>query len=303
MCLDCEDRSQFSKGTLGVLSTVFNDIGGTETYWAMLHREIGISGLATPQAPKRAHAPFIVGWGEDSIGNLCDSVENLIVWGVTGLGKQTEGPRRIAMHHGSLDSAWANKIFEDQLTWCETAVAINKEVAAKYVCHYLPNAVDSSRIIGEPYPKDKKVALWLHRDSHEKRPWLVRRIAEALPDDWVLVASLPHERQSGRFRCVGQVDHPGRWLATADVFLSTASQEGFGYSVAEAMASGVPVVSSAFGIAADPTLVEQVHTEDPQAWVDTILRAGPKVDRAMAYIHEHHSAEAWTEAWRNLLRD
>ena len=207
------------------------------------------------------------------------------------------------MHHGSLDSAWANKIFEDQLTWCETAVAINRDVAEKYGCHYVPNAVDSSRIIGTPYRKEKKVALWLHRDSHEKRPWLARRIAEALPDDWVLVASLPQERQSGRLHCVGQVDHPGNWLATADVFISTASQEGFGYSVAEAMAAGVPVVSSTYGIAADPTLVEQVNTEDPQAWVDAILRAGAKADAARMHIMQHHSENAWAEAWRNLLRD
>jgi len=31
--------------------------------------------------------------------------------------------------------------------------------------------------------KPKKVILWLHRAAQEKRPWLVRRIAEMLPDD------------------------------------------------------------------------------------------------------------------------
>jgi glycosyltransferase involved in cell wall biosynthesis len=130
----------------------------------------------------------------------------------------------------------------------------------------------------------------------------VRRIAEVLPDDWMIVASLPPERESRNLACIGQVDHPGDWLATADVFLSTASQEGFGYSVAEAMAAGVPVVSSPFGIAADSQLVEQVDSEDPQAWVDAILRAGPKADRAKRYIDEHHSIEAWAAAWQKLLR-
>jgi len=119
----------------------------------------------------------------------------------------------------------------------------------------------------------------------------------------VIVASLPRERSGDRLHCVGQVDHPGDWLATADVFLSTAEQEGFGYSVAEAMAASVPVVSSPYGIAADPQLVEQVHSEDPKAWVDAILRAGPKAAAAKQYIDEHHSVEAWAAAWQNLLRD
>ncbi len=302
MCLDCDDRRQFAIGDVGVLACVFNRIGGTETYWQSMHKHLGISGLVTPQAPKHDHAAFTLGHGEDAIRELCDSVKNLIVWGVTDLGEITQGPNRIAIHHGSLQSTWANSVFENQLDWCENAVAINEEVAVRYGCHYVPNAIELDRIAGQPKMKQKKVALWLHREAQEKRPWLVRRIAEVLPDDWVIVASLPRERSGDRLHCIGQVDHPGDWLATADVFLSTASQEGFGYSVAEAMAAGVPVVSSPFGIAADSQLVEQVDSEDPQAWVDAILRAGPKADRAKRYIDEHHSIEAWAAAWQNLLR-
>ena len=301
MCLDCDDRRQFATGSIGVIAPVFNRIGGTETYWHMLHRHIGLCGLATSKVPQRTQAEFPIDWGQESIEELAASVENLIVWGITDAGELTSGPRRIAIHHGSLASTWANSVFENQLHWCEDAVAINEEVARHYGVHHIGNAIDISRVMGVPMPKQKKIALWLHREAQEKRPWLVRRIAERLPDDWMIVASLPPERESRNLACIGQVDHPGNWLATADVFLSTASQEGFGYSVAEAMAAGVPVVSSPFGLAADEQLVEQVHSEDPQAWVDAILRAGPKADAARLYVMAHHSEEAWIAAWQNLL--
>jgi len=68
------------------------------------------------------------------------------------------------------------------------------------------------------------------------------------------------------------------------------------------MAAGVPVVASPFGIAADPQLVEQVHSEIASDWVDAILRAGAKADAARLCVMQHHSEEAWIEAWRNLLR-
>lgn len=292
----------FAKGRLGVVTPVFNRIGGTETYWQMLHRHIGLVGLVTTHRPQWINAELPIGWGDEAIEALASSADNLIVWGVTNASERTDGPRRIAMHHGSLDSTWANSVFENQLDWCEDAVAINPEVAEHYGVTYIGNAIDVSRVMGVAYPKPKKIALWLHREAQEKRPWLVRKIAAALPDDWMIVASLPANRSTKNLQCVGQVDHPGNWLATADVFLSTADQEGFGYSVAEAMAAGVPVVSSPYGIASDPQLVEQVDGEDPQDWVSAILRAGAKADLARAYISEHHSTNAWAEAWQNLLR-
>ena len=288
-------------GDVGVLSAVFNRIGGTETYWQSMHDRIGITGISIPKEPQWKQAGFPVGWGLNSIEALASNVKSLIVWGVTDMDERTRGPRRIAIHHGSLASTWANSVFENQLRWCEDAVAINREVADHYGVKYIGNAIDPSRIEGQAYPKKKKVVLWLHREAQEKRPQLVRKIAQRLPSDWEMVASLPPERETENLRCIGQVDHPGRWLATADVFLSTASQEGFGYSIAEAMAAGVPVVSSPFGIAADPQLIEQVDTELISDWVDAILRAGPKADRAKRYIDENHGIDAWVAAWRNLL--
>lgn len=290
----------YAKLAVGVFAAVHNVIGGTETYWQMLHSQIGVAGLVTPQLPKQTAAAFWVGWGDVSIKELCSSVDALIVWGITDADEQTRGPRRIAIHHGSLQSTWANSVFENQLQWCEDAIAINAEVAEKYGVKYLPNAVDKSRIVGEPYDKTDRVVFWNHREALEKRPWLVRRIAERLPDGWVLVATLPIERSSPKLRCVGQIDHPGRWLSTADVFLSTASQEGFGFSVAEAFAAGVPVVSSRCGIANDE-VAEIVDSENVDEWVAAILRAGRKVELAKQWVEANCSVETWTNHWSSML--
>lgn len=286
---------------VGVLSVVFNRIGGTETYWQLMHDRIGIAGISIPKEPRWKQAGFPIGWGLNSVESLASSVKSLIVWGVTDMNEQTRGPRRIAIHHGSLASTWANSVFENQLRWCEDAVAINREVADHYGVRYIGNAIDPSRIAGAAYAKRKKVILWLHREAQEKRPWLVRKIAQRLPSDWEIVASLPPERQTENLRCIGQVDHPGRWLATADVFLSTASQEGFGYSVAEAMAAGIPVVSSPHGIAADSQFVEQVHGEIVSDWIDAILRAGPKTKAAQDHVHKNHNINSWVKAWQSCL--
>ena len=300
MCLICDDRERYSKGRLGVLAEVHNRIGGTETYWRMLHKYLGLQGIATPRTPKHGSTDYPVFGGQLAIEELVASVETLIVWGVTGLAEQTKGPTRIAVHHGSLASSWANAVFEDELRWCERAIAINPEVAKHYGCEYLANCVDVPQVQTSKWV-NKKVVLWLHRDSAEKRPWLVRKIAQALPPDWLMVASLPKDRECENLMCVGQVEDVAFRLAQADVFISTADQEGFGLSVAEAMSLGIPVVSSPFGIAENAELVEQVDNEDPQAWVDAILRAGPKAEAAKVYIEANHSPQAWIQAWEKVL--
>jgi len=300
MCLTCEDRERYAKGRLGVVAEVHNKIGGTETYWRTIAKHLGLQGIATPRTPKHGSTLYPVFGGELAIEELAASVDTLIVWGVTGLAAQTKGPTRIAMHHGSLASTWANAVFEDELKWCERAIAINEEVAKHYGCEYLANCVDVQQVQAAKWA-NKKIALWLHRDSAEKRPWLVRKIAQALPPDWLMVASLPKDRECENLMCIGQVEDVAFRLAQADVFVSTAEQEGFGLSVAEAMALGVPVVSSPYGIGANAELVEQVESEDPQAWVNAILRAGAKATAAKAYIDANHSPEAWVKAWEKVL--
>jgi glycosyltransferase involved in cell wall biosynthesis len=85
------------------------------------------------------------------------------------------------------------------------------------------------------------------------------------------------------------------------VFISTADQEGFGLSIAEAMIAGVPVVSSPHGLGAIVDIVEQVDTEDPQAWVNAILRAGAKADAARRFIQANYAPRVIAEKWKAFL--
>lgn len=304
MCLSCDNRSRFSKGKLGVASVVFNQVGGTETYWRSLHKMFGLSGIATASAPKAKSTLFPVFGGDEALEELADSVDTLIVWGLTKKQEATRGPKRIAIHHGSLNSVWANSVFEDELAWCEDAVAINQEVAEHYGVKYIPNALDldlvKPRIKKSSY---EKTVVWLHRDASEKRPWLARRIAEALPEAWKMIATMPAERTTSKLIAIGKTEQVADYLARADVFLSTSDQEGFGLSMAEAMAAGVPVVASPFGLGADSRLVEQVQTEHVSDWIAAILRAGSKTDYAAEFVRSNYSLERVKKIWRETFPD
>jgi glycosyltransferase involved in cell wall biosynthesis len=89
--------------------------------------------------------------------------------------------------------------------------------------------------------------------GHELRAELHRHAGEPLPP-WL--------------RVVGPFDDPGALFAAADVFVSASRTEGFSYAIGEAMAAGLPVVSSAIPGPAAYFGAEGVRTypaEDPAA--------------------------------------
>ena len=66
--------------------------------------------------------------------------------------------------------------------------------------------------------------------------------------------------------------HPGNWLSVASCFLSTSTTDGFGLSVAEAIAAGIPVVSSPVGIASRSGLAITVPIDArPSEWAAAIV--------------------------------
>jgi hypothetical protein len=67
------------------------------------------------------------------------------------------------------------------------------------------------------------------------------------------------------------------------------------------MACRVPVVSSPYGLADNPQLVEQVHTEGVSEWIAAIELAGPKVDFAENYIRRNHAPAVIAEKWKQIL--
>ena len=62
-----------------------------------------------------------------------------------------------------------------------------------------------------------------------------------MPDDWhmVLVGHRNEKIETNDRVTILPPQHPGDWLSVASCFLSTSTTDGFGLSVAEALAAGV----------------------------------------------------------------
>jgi glycosyltransferase involved in cell wall biosynthesis len=240
------------------IATTYQIIGGTETW----HRTL---------LPELRHFVNIVGFGAQScagdtsllkvpIASICDVVEQsdvVVTWGIDSLAAlPIRGKRVISVHHADTNSDWSDRLqLQPEIT---EVVCVNSAVPNKLATmtniptHYIPNGVKpttpSGRDVRDEFQLgDRKIVLWPHRWSHEKQPELAQQVAEYLPSDFVLVMTADGQsRQNVRF--VGKQANIADWLNVSHCVLSLATFEGFGYSVAEAMIAGVPVVSYARGI-------------------------------------------------------
>ena len=107
------------------------------------------------------------------------------------------------------------------------------------------------------YPQFKKIILMASRLTHEKDiPTAVKafeKVLEKIPDaGLVIVGSGPEKFRTGKNIVVESwADQPTlfSYYKTADVFLSTSLYEGYGMSMVEANATGLPIVATDAGIA------------------------------------------------------
>lgn len=275
MCLDCDDRKYYRPNRVGLLLTCFNVVGGVETWARILidHALPGmVSGIASIANPTgKANLPAYN--GEDAINELFNCSDFVFVWGVDKLPDGVEKTKPcIAIHHGSEISTWANGMFAEQLKWCDGGVAINPEVSKMFNVPYLPNPIANKKDVSK-VAHDGVNVLWNHRWAGEKRPHLMKQIAELLPSEYKMLVSAPiHEDLPANCVNIGLNADNSKHLAAADVFLSTADQEAFGYSIAEAVLAKVPVVAAPLGLAKS-LAAQLVESDDPSDWAEAILAA------------------------------
>ena len=173
---------------------------------------------------------------------------------------------------------------------------------------------------------DRRRVVSLTRLAPEKRPDLVVRafasIASEFPEwrfdiygdgplrNWV--ATLIDKLAPGRIHLHGFTNEPYDVLRKADLFVSTSWVEGFGNSIWEALACGVPVVAMEAGSAVSSLVRERVDgliiradtVEVLAKWLAALMRDGP-TRAAMAMrageVVTRFPPEASLSAWDRLL--
>jgi glycosyltransferase involved in cell wall biosynthesis len=291
---------------VGFLAVDFMRIGGTETFHAtLIPRVENVIGFAVQNMIfGDTDALGVPAYhGRDAIRSLCAESDVIVSWLVNPRDYGFTG-KVIMVHHGSpLDEWQARSCFVgDEIVCVSEATANHLRGMTDKPVHYIPNAVDPDRIIARnaiDLPA-KKLCVWIHRFAVDKRPELAIEIANYLPADWQMVMAGGGMALQGSERVtILPPQHPGDLLTRASCFLSTSKFDGFGLSVAEAIAGGVPVVSSPAGIATEPGLATIVdHDAEPQEWAAAIVAAAQKVDRPQ--LPAEYQLDRHVEAWARV---
>lgn len=312
---------------VGILHTVFFKTGGTETWARHFLRCMGskfeLAGLAFVGGDMPTDIEQPVGKGEEALMALSSVCDVLITWGLPAWQMQEvrtyakPGCKIIQVHHGDRHSDWSEGIIRHSYQRGDTVVCVNREqselFSGKYRTVWIPNAVDRTRLADERPKGGPPTVLWMHRYSLEKNPVLAVRACKLCPKDWRFVFAgnpvVTYEeavREAGndkRFTFLDQGD-PKELLSRAHVFLSTTNIEGFGYSVAEAAASGLRVVSTPLGIAQDARVCRQAKAQLSYSISRHLMRAmeeRAEAARARLYVLANYGEDAWIERWGSLI--
>lgn len=315
---------------IGFLSCSYLPIGGTETFHRTLipalRDRVNIGGFVSTGISGGDGQRLKVNYatGIESARLLAAHCDVVVSWGIPNLETLLPAtrPKVIAVHHADFTHEWSNRTILDQLPVVDSVVCVNEATAKRLSehgkpTHFIANAIDPQRIIatGNQFglrfqfdiAQDSKIVLFGHRLSSEKRPLLAVTIAKHLPADWtmVIVGDGP-ERESiermaagcDRVRFVGPSDSLADWLSISDCFLSLSTFEGFGLSIAEAIASGVPTVSTPTGIAPRHATTLPIDSTASE-WAEAILTAN--VITPAETILERFSVARMVDQWAELL--
>jgi glycosyltransferase involved in cell wall biosynthesis len=328
----CSGVSQRSNPRVGFLSAAYMPIGGTETFHRSLlprlRENVDITGFVATAFyggdGSKLQVPYET--GIESAKRLASECDIVVVWGIHQLATilpANHRPKVIAVHHSDCSSDWNNNLILTQLNLIDEVVCVNGQTAntlksCEKPVHYIPNAIDPNRITPSGKQSglrsifninpESKIVLFGHRLNSEKRPHLAVQIARRLPHNWtmVIVGDGP-ERESvsksncDRLRYAGQCETLADWLAVSDCFLSLATFEGFGFSVGEAIAAGVPAISTPTGIA--PGLATTIPVDATvDQWVDAIVNSATRIepDAIIERFSIHRLVSAWTDVIKTI---
>lgn len=333
VCQTCPHRKADAAGNalrVGFLSATYMEIGGTETFHRSLlprlKNAVNVAGFVATAFHGGDGAKLQVPYatGIDAARQLATACDVVVVWGIQHIASilPANRPRVIAVHHSDWSSEWNNNLVLTQRDLIDEVICVNEHAAAELASrglpvYYIPNAIDPERVTpsGKQFelrskhqiPDALKIVLFGHRLNIEKRPLLAVEIAQQLPDDWVMVIvgdgrqRVTVEAASvgcDRVRIVGACDSLADWLSISDCFLSLSTFEGFGLAIGEAMAAGVPTVSTPTGIA--PGLATTLPADSTaEQWAYAIVNAKARVQPAE--ILDRFSVAKMVDAWSKIV--
>jgi hypothetical protein len=324
-------RHNCKAACVGFLSVAYSTIGGTETHHRTLlprlRKVIDLAGFVATGFfggdGLSLQVPYATGL--PAAKQLAAHCNVLVVWGLSDLKLilPTHRPKVIAVHHADMSSGWSNDLILQQLDVIDEVVCVNEATSQRLASgkptHFIPNAIDPQRIIPSGrqqslrsqhnIPADAKIVLFGHRLSGEKRPEFAVEIARQLPAGWVMAivggGPMRHaiERDAAdcdQVRVVGPCESLADWLSISDCFLSLSTFEGFGLSVGEALAAGVPTVSTATGIA--PGLATTLPTfASALEWADAIVSSKVLVEPDV--VLDRFNVDRMVAGWANVIRN
>ena len=292
---------------VGFVAIDYMRIGGTETFHAtLISRLPNVIGFAVQNMIFGDTEPLGVPayHGSDAMRSLSAESDVIVSWLVNPRQYGFTG-KLIMAHHGSPMDEWQTRscVVGDEIVCVSEATADHLRTLTTKPVHYIPNAVDPARIVARSTIDlpGKKLCVWIHRFAPDKRPELAIQIANYLPSDWhmVLAGGGMALNASERVTILPPV-HPGDLLTRASCFLSTSKFDGFGLSVAEAICAGVPVVSSAVGIATHPGLATIIaHNAEPYEWAEAIVAASEKTNRPELPVE--YGLDIHVNAWASVV--
>jgi glycosyltransferase involved in cell wall biosynthesis len=197
--------------------------------------------------------------------------------------------------------------------------SVRREVSALYghPSSVLPNGVDVALFrrgnrdeareeLG--LPRDARIALFVGRAEYAKGFDRIQELARAMKDVvFVSVSASTPGPENLRFFPGVPHDRMPLFYTAADVFVLPSRYEGFNLSVLEALACGVPVVSTAAAYPFDPesrplaTVVDPVTTDRVAQAAREAMERGPRSD-IRDDIAREYSMVSFRRRWVELVQ-
>lgn len=298
----------------GIIIPNYNKIGGVETWLKTLSQNFQkkISEICTisnnnDYSIYDLNIPITN--GSHHASKMCEEFDSVLIWGeqiLDHLFKNGKPKNLYFIHHGDETGSWANETFDIQSKHSNKLIAVNKTVAERYNCNLIENYIDPLRC-SDHYNKSGKTITWAHRLSSEKNPFTFLEIARKMPDhDFILCGKGPMKNQildqlPKNCKYEGSPSNLKHIFEKTSVFISCADQEAFGYSVGEAILSGIPVVSYGVGISAEFADVIIKNHAPIEDWITAIKNCLGESAKHSENLQNRFSKKVFVDKWSKII--